>query len=122
MLTDSIEEEKDYSGTFPTGEWFDRSGKPYMDLAKQACPPDSYARNADRMSEKEVEKRYKLESGFISNFNLSSDLCTVGPTLANLHGLLFSASTIIASHKLIPIFGECKVNINSDSEFEPVLP
>ncbi|KAK4906275.1 hypothetical protein LTR49_024561 [Elasticomyces elasticus] len=52
-----------------------------------------------------------------NHFNASSDLCTVGPQLSNQHGMLFAASSMLATHKLIPIFGECKVNINNDILF-----
>ncbi|KAF3217952.1 hypothetical protein TWF192_005425 [Orbilia oligospora] len=97
--------------------FFDHSGKPYMDLASKACPPESYARRPE-LDIKHVESKYKDPvGGFIRNFNLSSDLCTIGPHLANLHGFLFSSSTTIATQKLVPIFGECKVNVNNDILF-----
>jgi len=49
-----------------------------MDLAAQACPPDSYARNVNSTEHFEAaEASYKHElGGFVTNFNLSSDLCT----------------------------------------------
>ncbi|KAK6508219.1 hypothetical protein TWF506_010318 [Arthrobotrys conoides] len=97
--------------------FFDYSGKPYMDLASKACPPESYARRPE-LDVKHVESKYKDPvGGFIRNFNLSSDLCTVGPQLSNLHGFLFSSSSTLATHKLVPIFGECKVNVNNDILF-----
>ncbi|KAF3930603.1 hypothetical protein ABW19_dt0204933 [Dactylella cylindrospora] len=92
-------------------------GKMYMDLAAKACPPESYARRPE-IDVKQVENTYKDPiGGFIRNFNRSSDLCTVGPTLSQIHGFLFSSSTVIASLKLIPIFNECKVNVNNDILF-----
>ncbi|TGZ80496.1 hypothetical protein EX30DRAFT_396219 [Ascodesmis nigricans] len=114
---DLTEEENAEEGPLPTGEWFGMKTDNYMDLANVACPPESYARNPDTMSRKAVEATYKLESGFVKNFNLSSDLCTVGPIIKDKHGFLFSPSSVSASNKLIPIFGECKVNINSDILF-----
>lgn len=101
----------------PTAEWFGASRSPYMDLVSKACPPDSYARNNKTMDPRLAEAKYKFPNsgGLISNFNTSSDLCTVGPAISELHGLLFSASTIIATKKLVPVFGECKVNVNNDS-------
>ncbi|KAK6512113.1 hypothetical protein TWF481_001008 [Arthrobotrys musiformis] len=97
--------------------FFDHSGRPYMDLASKACPPESYARRPE-LDVKHVENKYKDPvGGFIRNFNLSSDLCTVGPQISNLHGFLFSSSTTIATRKLLPIFGECKVNVNNDILF-----
>lgn len=97
--------------------WFFRPGQLYMKIASQGCPPDSPARNP-KMSAKQVDGRFKEPlAGLVSNFNLSSDLCTVGEQLSTMHGLLYSASSIIASHDLVPIFGECKVNVNSDILF-----
>ncbi|KAK6526820.1 hypothetical protein TWF281_010018 [Arthrobotrys megalospora] len=97
--------------------FFTYSGKPYMDVASKACPPESYARRPE-IDVKHVESRYKDPvGGFIRNFNLSSDLCTVGPSIGHLHGFLFSSSTNIATQKLVPIFGECKVNVNNDILF-----
>ncbi|KAK5109283.1 hypothetical protein LTR62_007157 [Meristemomyces frigidus] len=42
----------------------------------------------------------EIQRGFITNFNTSSDLCTVGPQLSNLHGMLFASSSTQATHKL----------------------
>lgn len=98
-------------------EWFLYPGKPYMDIAKPACPPESPARNSS-ITIAEADALYKSElGGLVTNFNLSSDLCTVGPALQDKHGFLYSASSIIASKRLLPIFSECKVSINNDILF-----
>lgn len=98
-------------------EWFSAHGKQYMETAKLACPPDSHARS-DEIAKPDIEAKYKNRlGGFIINFNLSSDLCTVGPEIQDQHGFLFSGSTIIPTKRLVPIFGECKVNVNSDILF-----
>ncbi|KAI4274883.1 MAG: hypothetical protein LQ337_003620 [Flavoplaca oasis] len=97
--------------------WFAAHGKQYMDTAKLACPPESHARNND-MLKADAQASYKTRlGGVITNFNLSSDLCTVGPEIQDQHGFLFSGSTIIPTKRLVPIFGECKVNVNSDILF-----
>lgn len=103
----------------PTAEWFSVSNKPYMDLAATACPPESYARNNNTMDPALADAAYRLPhtAGLVSNFNISTDLCTVGPAIAELHGFLSAPVTAIASRKLIPIFGECKVNVNNDILF-----
>lgn len=99
-----------------SADWFGYPGKHYMDIASKACSPESPARS--NLSIQAANAMYKEDtSGLVTNFNLSSDLCTVGPTLDNLHGLLYSASSILASHKLVPIFSECKVNVNNDIMF-----
>ncbi len=97
-------------------EWFFAPGQQYMKIAAKACPPESPARS--NMSIAQADILYKEPmAGLVTNFNLSSDLCTVGPAVQDLHGMLYSASSIIASHKLVPLFGECKVNINNDILF-----
>lgn len=103
----------------PTAEWFTVSNKPYMDLAATACPPESYARNNATMDPAVADSTYKLlhSGGLVSNFNVSSDLCTVGPAIAELHGFLAAPLTAVASRKLLPVFGECKVNVNNDILF-----
>jgi len=112
----TIEEGDSDNSTRLDAEWFSAPGQQYMIIASQACPPESPARS--NMSVEEADMRYKEPvGGFINNFNLSSDLCTVGPAIQDLHGMLYSASSIIASHKLVPIFGECKVNVNNDILF-----
>lgn len=97
-------------------EWFGRPGKQYMDIASLACPPESPART--NLSIAEADAMYKSAyGGLVTNFNLSSDLCTMGPAVQNLHGFLYSSSSVIASKKLLPVFGECKVNVNNDILF-----
>lgn len=97
--------------------WFPAHGKQYLDTAKLACPPESHARNDDR-SARDAEATYKnRDGGVITNFNLSTDLCTVGPEIQDLHGFLFAGSSVIPTKRLVPIFGECKVNVNSDILF-----
>ncbi|KAK6533400.1 hypothetical protein TWF694_002346 [Orbilia ellipsospora] len=97
--------------------FFDHSGKPYMDLASKSCPPDSYVRRPGIYNHK-IESYFKDPvSGILLNYNRSMDLCTVGPLMSNLHGFLFSSSDTIATQKLVPIFGECKVNVNNDILF-----
>lgn len=98
-------------------EFFPAHSQPYMNIARNSCPPESPARNSSFRT-KDIENLYKdVESGLVTNFNLSSDLCTVGPIIENKHGFLFAPSTIWASRKLLPIFGECKTSVNSDILF-----
>ena len=97
--------------------WYSHAGKQYMDIASTACPPESPAR-ANDTDMQDTEGTYKNPlGGLITNFNLSSDLCTVGPQIQDKHGMLYSSSSMIATKRLVPIFGECKVNINSDILF-----
>jgi hypothetical protein len=97
-------------------EWFNRAGQQYMEIASLACPPESPARS--NLSIAEADAMYKSDyGGIVTNFNLSSDLCTIGPAIQNLHGFLYSSSSVVASKLLLPVFGECKVNVNSDILF-----
>lgn len=103
----------------PEWGWFSYSGQQYMDLCSKACPPESYARNPNSTTlYRQTEQKYKHKlGGLVTNFNLSSDLCTVGPQIADLHGMLYASTSMLATHKLVPVFGECKVNVNNDILF-----
>ena len=97
--------------------WYSPSQKQYMDIATTACPPDSYARSKNSSAaDAKISFKDRI-SGVITNFNRSTDLCTVGPELKDKHGFLYSSSSLIATKRLVPIFSECKVNINSDILF-----
>ncbi|CAG8956614.1 hypothetical protein HYFRA_00011925 [Hymenoscyphus fraxineus] len=112
-----FKEQDDAVPLFIDAQWFERHGGQYMDIAKEACPPESNARNASFVPSP-IDSSYKdIRGGFITDFNRSSDLCTVGPEIQDKHGFLFAPSTIIASKRLLPVFGECKVNVNSDILF-----
>ena len=115
LLNWEVEPDQDNSTREDAG-WFAAPGKPYMDIAKAGCPPESHANGGTTIESAEATWK-DPGSGIVTNFNLSSDLCTMGPELAEKHGLLFSASTIIATKKLVPIFGECKINVNNDILF-----
>lgn len=116
LLDITIEDPKDDTSERLDADWVPRPGKPYLELASLACPPDSPVRT--NMSESEADSLYKDSlGGLITNFNRSTDLCIAGPALQNRHGFLYSASSMIASKKLLPVFGECKVNVNSDILF-----
>ena len=116
LLNTTIQDPQDDPSERLDAEWFSRPGKQYMELASLACPPDSPARS--NMSVASADTLYKHSlGGLVTNFNRSTDLCIAGPAIQDLHGFLYSASSIIASKKLLPVFGECKVNVNSDILF-----
>ena len=98
-------------------QWFPYHGKQYMDLARLACPPESPSRN-ENMTIADADALYKENLGrLVTNFNLSTDLCTVGPAIQDKHGFLFTASSVMATIRLVPIFSECKVSVNNDILF-----
>ncbi|KAJ5050667.1 uncharacterized protein L3040_002542 [Drepanopeziza brunnea f. sp. 'multigermtubi'] len=94
--------------------FFGASREPYMSIAQEACPPLFQARNQTVGFGSDWHRGIH---GFITNSNRSSDLRVVGPDIQDKHGLLFASSTMTASRQLLPIFGECKTNINSDILF-----
>jgi Glycosyl transferase family 90 len=116
LLNTTIQDYKDDPSERLDGEWIFRPGKPYMDLASLACPPGSPARSNVSIATADAIYKHSI-GGLVTNFNRSTDLCTSGPAIQDLHGFLYSASSLIASKKLLPVFGECKVNVNSDILF-----
>lgn len=110
-------ESKDEPSDKEDPQWYPHPGKQYMEVASTACPPESPARqNSSDLTQAESTYKDRL-GGLITNFNLSSDLCTVGPQIQDKHGLLYASSSMVATKRLVPIFGECKVNVNSDILF-----
>lgn len=108
---------RDDGGEREDPSWYDWSGKQYMEIARQACPPESHAhRGGVDKTTAEATWKHRL-GGFVKNYNLSSDLCTMGPEIQDMHGFLYSASSISATKRLVPVFGECKVNVNNDILF-----
>ncbi len=95
-------------------EWYPAHGQQYMEIASTACPPESHARTNQSIPGGSEDLYKDRLSGIITNFNRSSDLCTVGPEIKDKHGFLFSSSSTIATKRLVPVFSECKVNVNSD--------
>ncbi|KAF5864819.1 hypothetical protein ETB97_006357 [Aspergillus alliaceus] len=94
-------------------QWFSPPNHQFMEIGKMACPPESPARTG-----KDADHLYKTPvGGFISNFNLSTDLCTVGLAVKDLHGLLFAPASLLVSQKLLPVFGECKLSVNNEILF-----
>ncbi|RMZ75901.1 hypothetical protein DV738_g5197, partial [Chaetothyriales sp. CBS 135597] len=115
LLDVTIDPAEDNSTRLDAG-WFDAPGERYMNIAASACPPESPARRS--ISPYKADALYKEDlGGFVNNFNLSTDLCTVGPAIDNLHGMLYSASSMTATRTLVPIFSECKTSVNNDILF-----
>lgn len=103
----------------PDYGWFNFAAGRFMDIAAKACPLGSYARDPEsKVRLQNAEKLYKHhQGGLITNFNISSDLCTVGPQLSSLHGMLYASTSMLVTQKLVPIFGECRTNVNNDILF-----
>ena len=113
----SVDAEKNGDGEELDPAWFSAAGRPYMDFAKDACAPNSPARNSS-ISVAEADATFKSAAGgLITNFTTASDLCTVGPVIGDQHGFLFSASSNVITRKLLPVFSECKVSVNNDILF-----
>ena len=108
---------EDDAGETEDPGWFPAHGQQYMAIVKTACPPESPAgENGTTVAEADGIYKDRL-GGLITNFNRSTDVCTVGPQLADKHGLLFSSSSMIPTNRLVPIFSECKTSVNSDILF-----
>ena len=102
-------------------EWKSFRTKQFMEIGSTACPPDSVARTPS-LTTAESESRWKTkEGGFVTNFNLSSDLCTMGREIEQQHGYLFASASSSIGDILTPIFSECKVSVNNDILFPALM-
>jgi hypothetical protein len=116
LLDLTIEKPEDDHSERENAEWYSVAGKQYMDTVKTACPPESHANMAGDAVDYESTWKERT-GGVVANFNGSSDLCTVGPEIQDKHGMLYSSSSMLATKRIVPVFGECKINVNNDILF-----
>lgn len=99
-------------------------GGPYWDMVRDACPPDSPARNATTLddltapipfSEGYPEQSYQ---GYVSNWTANKDPC-YQPHLRGMHGTFIEPISIRSSTKLIPLFGGSKLSVNNEILLPP---
>ncbi|ODV89434.1 glycosyltransferase family 90 protein [Tortispora caseinolytica NRRL Y-17796] len=97
--------------------WMAERGDPFHTMLGNACPPDSLARVADQPeTAREKASKHYLTSlgGFVTDFNASMDMCTIDPYARYLHGYLQYPTTSHVSPELLPVFSECKLNVQND--------
>ncbi|RMZ79720.1 hypothetical protein DV738_g3180, partial [Chaetothyriales sp. CBS 135597] len=104
-----ITEPKNWEGT-----------KPYWQIARRGCPPDSAARKADMVTDfdhpPQITDPYSkahMEKGFVSNYTLSTDFCHQ-PDLQSLEGIFIEPLTVSATKLLFPMFGGSKLTVNNE--------
>lgn len=99
-------------------------GGPYWDMVRNACPPDSAARNTTTLTdliqptlfpEGYPEHSYQ---GYVSNWTASKDPCHQAH-LRGLHGTFIEPLSIRSSQKLIPLFGGSKLSVNNEILLPP---
>ncbi|KFZ20662.1 hypothetical protein V502_03075 [Pseudogymnoascus sp. VKM F-4520 (FW-2644)] len=92
-------------------EWTYQSWKPYMPIVKEACPPESLARNEDLLM---INSLRRSNNTIIQNHNRSLDLCSMGPFVSEIHSMLYLPQDLANTRRLVPIFSEGKTNVNND--------
>ncbi|ODV89433.1 glycosyltransferase family 90 protein, partial [Tortispora caseinolytica NRRL Y-17796] len=91
--------------------WMRDGGDPLFEVMLTACPPSSPVFDEEYAPS---GKYLTAKGGFVYNFNLSSDICTIGYLAKRLNGYLIAPSSTAVSQNLIPIFSECKLSVNND--------
>ncbi|OLN85576.1 Beta-1,2-xylosyltransferase 1-like protein 1 [Colletotrichum chlorophyti] len=98
------------------------SGEPrkYWDLVRDACPPDSPAKDVPSATDLSLPPTLPYtwqapyaRKGYIQNFTSSMDPC-VQPHLRTLHGTFIEPLNVNTTKDLIPMFGGSKLRVNSD--------
>ncbi|KAI9738388.1 MAG: hypothetical protein M1834_008891 [Cirrosporium novae-zelandiae] len=99
-------------------EW--ESTRPFWEIARRGCPPNSLARKAGIMQDFTHRPPISMElsaphsyRGYVSNFTLLTDICHQ-PDLQTLHGALIYPLTVVSTKKLFPMFGGSKFGINNE--------
>ena len=117
--------------TYTSGWWFDsRGGEPYdkgwirngshWSLARQGCHPNSPASQQSdiklNLSEAPPVPNTRppfSTAGYVGNWTVAKDVC-VRPELQALHGAFVEPLSFIATQRLFPLFGECKLSVNNE--------
>ncbi|ODV88932.1 glycosyltransferase family 90 protein [Tortispora caseinolytica NRRL Y-17796] len=91
------------------------TGKDTFSHAFISCPEDSPLRKwiESELEPSEIEPLYKYR-GLIRDFEMSKDLCTVGPLIHDKHGFLSAPATLEKVQKLAPVFSVAKTSLNQD--------
>ncbi|ODV89446.1 glycosyltransferase family 90 protein, partial [Tortispora caseinolytica NRRL Y-17796] len=91
------------------------TGKELFSHASDCCAPDSPLRlwQSGRYNVSDIEPMYK-SLGLVTNYSLTSDLCTVAPLINDKHGFLVAPVGLRKIQKLVPVFSMTKTSINYD--------
>jgi hypothetical protein len=99
-------------------------GEPYWNIARGACPPDSPGRHQTASTNLSgpppIPRGYPNGSykGYAQDWNLARDAC-YQKHLQESHGTFIEPVSISTTHALVPIFGETKLQLNSDILIPP---
>ncbi|TEA17614.1 Beta-1,2-xylosyltransferase 1 [Colletotrichum sidae] len=100
--------------------WTSGDRRKYWDLVREACPPDSPARDVPAATDLSLPPAlpYSWEApfsrqGYVQNYTGSMDPC-VQPHLRSLHGTFVEPLNVNTTKTLIPLFGGSKLQVNSD--------
>lgn len=97
--------------------WFAAQDQQSMKFVAKSCPPCSHAADANIFeSESQRHRKHPLGDS-VTNFNRLSDLCTIGPEIQDMHGMLQASTSMLITERVRPVFGECKINLNNDILF-----
>ncbi|ODV89140.1 glycosyltransferase family 90 protein, partial [Tortispora caseinolytica NRRL Y-17796] len=98
-------------------DWIEHNRLPIYDLVYSSCPPNSLITDQSPVEElhERAAERYLSPSGkFVQDLNISKDICTIGPYAKMEHGYLLAPIWGVITRNLVPIFAECKMNVNND--------
>ncbi|CAA9956908.1 CAP10 domain containing protein [Pyrenophora teres f. maculata] len=103
----------------PHVKWLGPGGEPYWDMARVACAPDSPARyqvaSTNFTGPPPIHSAYPAHSyrGYVQNWAHARDPCQQR-YLQESHGTFIEPISISTTRALVPIFGETKLQLNSD--------
>lgn len=106
---------------------FDGHDKPFWDIMRSACPPESPGRNSnilhiDFENPPPVFFNYRnfSMSGYIEDFERSKDPCWRAELQA-LHGSFIEPISTSTAHELFPLFGGSKLTVNNEILIPPAV-
>ncbi|KAB8263049.1 hypothetical protein BDV32DRAFT_119420 [Aspergillus pseudonomiae] len=106
---------------------FDGPDKPFWEIMRNACPPESPGRNSNiphmdfaNPPSEFFNYRNFSKTGYIEDFERSKDPCWRAELQA-LHGSFIEPTSTSTTHELVPLFGGSKLTVNNEILIPPAV-
>lgn len=106
---------------------FDGPDRPFWEIMRDACPPESPGRNSNiphmdfaNPPPEFFNYRNFSKTGYIEDFERSKDPCWRAELQA-LHGSFIEPTSTSTTHELVPLFGGSKLTVNNEILIPPAV-
>ncbi|KAJ5909840.1 hypothetical protein N7504_004483 [Penicillium tannophilum] len=109
------------------GPAWEGPGRPFWDIMRDACPPESPGRNSNiphldfaNPPREFFNYRNFSKTGYVEDFEKSKDPCWRAE-LQGMHGSFIEPVSLSTSHELFPLFGGSKLTVNNEILIPPAM-